>query len=119
MTDINNNLGTDSLNKLHSVNFDGAKFDADFEIAEKRQEKEIKNLNNAHAALVGRSMIKPKSNLNFDKRIVGNIKADLAELESNPMLVTKADALFEAALAKGYSYDKATAMAKEFVDFHK
>ena len=121
MTDINNNMGADKLGKLHNINFEGNKANNTADAPKNYTEKEIKNLDNAHSALVGRSMIKKvaKSAPNFDGRIVGNVKADLAELENNPMLVTKADALFEAALAKGYSYDKAAAMAREFVDFHK
>lgn len=120
MTDINKNVGADQIAKLHNLNFEGAKSTADVDAPKNYTDKEIKNLDNDHSALVGRSMIKKMSKgPNFDGRIVGNIKADLKEFNENPELVTKADAVFNAALAKGYSYDKATAMALEFVNFHK
>ena len=122
MTDINNNMGADKLGKLHNINFEGKRNNAKKAVGKNYTEKEIKNLDNAHSALVGRSMIKKvavNDVPNFDGQLVENVKDDLAELASNTKLIQKANAVFEAALAKGYSYEKATAMAREFVDFHK
>ena len=120
MTDINKNLGADQIAKLHNINFEGAKSNAEIEAPKNYTDKEIKNLDLDPSAVVGRSMIKKMSKgPNFNGRIVGNVKADLKAFEEHPELVTKADAIFNAAIAKGYPYDKATAMALEFVEFHK
>lgn len=122
MTDINQNVGADKLSKVSNLNFEGSK--ATPSAPKNYTEKEIKNLDNAHSALVGRSMIKKMQKADatqpaFNGQTVENVKADLSFLSKNPALVSKATAVFEAALAKGYDYAKATAIMQEFVDSYK
>ncbi len=118
MTDINKHLSADKINQIPSVNFEGGKKQV---AAHKNYtEKEIRNLDKDPYAVVGRSMVKRMRKLpNFDERTMQNIRGDLAELNANPALIRKANKVFEAALAKGYSYDKASAIAREFVNYYK
>ena len=121
MTDINNNMGADKIQHVQNLKFDGLKPASDVQ-PKNYADKEIKNLDNAHSALVGRSMVKKvkKSDIpNFSGNLADNIKADLAELKANEKTVKQADALFNAAIQKGYSYDKAVVMAREFVNMNK
>ncbi len=124
MTDINNNMGADKLKQVQNVNFKG--LENNVNVAGKNYaDKEIKNLDNAHSALVGRSMIKKSTktqktaDVNFNGQVAKNIKADLAELNANPELVAKAVAIGDLAMKKGYSYEQASAMAREFMDSYK
>ena len=118
MTDINKHIGAEKINQIPNLNFEGGK--KNIVTAKNYTEKEIKNLDNDPSALVGRSMVKKmRKTPNFDAKTIQNIKGDLAELNANPGLIKKANAVFEAALAKGYPYDKASAIAREFVDSYK
>ena len=118
MTDINKHIGADKINQIPNLNFEGSK--KVFAAQKNYTEKEIKNLDNDPSALVGRSMVKKmKKTPNFNAQTIQNIKGDLAELNANPKLIAQANAVFEAALKKGYTYDKATAIAREFVDSYK
>ena len=121
MTDINNNMGADKIQHVQNLKFDGLKTASDVQ-PKNYADKEIKNLDNAHSALIGRSMVKKMKKADvpaFNGELTKNIKADLAELNANEKSVKQANALFETAIAKGYSYDKAAAMAREFVDMNK
>ena len=125
MTDINKNIGADKINQVSSMNFEGAKINTSTQ--KNYTEKEIDDLNKSHSALVGRSMIKKHQKVektqaqevHFDGKTVENIKSDLAELNANPALIKKANAVFEGALKKGYSYQQASAIAREFADSYK
>ena len=125
MTDIHNNIGADNIKKVSSMSFEGTKISSS--VQKNYSDKEIDDLNKDHSALVGRSMIKKHQKVektqaqevHFDGKTVENIKSDLAELNANPALIKKANAVFEGALKKGYSYQQASAIAREFADSYK
>lgn len=123
MTDIHNNIGADNIKKVSSMSFEGTKISSS--VQKNYSDKEIDDLNKDHSALVGRSMIKKHQkvektqSVHFDGEIVKNVSADLAEFNANPALIKKANAVFEAALQKGYSYAQAAVIAREFADSYK
>ncbi len=118
MTDISNNLGAEKIKQMHNLNSERSKVIA--ETPQNYTKKEINNLDNDHSVLLGRSMVKKmEKGPNLSGETAQNIKQDLAELYANPELIKQADALFEAAIRRGYSYKEAAAIAREFVDFHK
>ena len=114
MKEIDGNFGGD-VNKIRGVNFEGG-----MPVNENAQiysapHKTIDNLNDAHSALVGRSMVKrvqkaPK----FDARIVAAVKGDLAELDANYATNKKSVHLEDIALERGVPYDKAMKIGEEF-----
>ncbi|MDD3593435.1 MAG: hypothetical protein PHX18_02290 [Candidatus Gastranaerophilales bacterium] len=115
MTDIHNH----NINKLNQtgLNFEGIQ-PKEAKHANQEAAKEIKNLDKAHSALVGRSMVNKTNKLAFDGALAKSVKADLAELNANPQAVAASNAIFEAALKKGYSYEQAASMSRiAFEDF--
>ena len=121
MTDINNNMGMDKIGKIQNIGFEGKKSASVSESG--TQSKVVENLDNDHAAMVGRSMIKKisKSSIqkNFDKALVESIKSSLKELNSNPKAVKDAILIAQLAMKRGASEDQATDLALEFIEFHK
>lgn len=108
MKNIDGNFDGD-INKIRGVNFDGSMpVSENGEQVYSAPRKEIDNLNNAHSALVGRSMVKKVQTApKFDAKIVEAVKGDLAELDANYALNKKSVALEDMALEKGVPYDKA------------
>ena len=112
MKEIDGNYGGD-VNKIRGVNFEGGVPAHENAKIYSAPHKEIDNLNNAHSALVGRSMIKKVSKAPaFDAKIVESVKNDLAELDANYATNKKSVNLEDAAMDKGISYDKALKMGE-------
>ena len=115
MTDINSNFGGD-VSKTNGINVDRTSPLPSYEpVSSAAAGKEISNLDHAHSALVGRSMVKPYTPTpNFDGEIVKAVKKDLADLDANYAKNKKSVALEDLALEKGIPYDKAMKMGEEF-----
>ena len=114
MKDIGSNFGGD-IGKISETNFDRNSVAPSGGQIQNVPHKEIKNLDNAHSALVGRSMVKKMEKTpHFDGEIVAKVKKDLAELQTNYAKNKKAVAVEDIALAKGVPYDKALKMGEEF-----
>ena len=114
MKEIDSNFGGD-VKKIRSVNFEGAMPASESEQVYSAPHKTIDNLNDAHSALVGRSMVKriertPK----FDAKIVEAVKGDLAELDANYATNKKSVLLEDVALAKDVPYERAMKIGEEF-----
>ena len=122
MTDINKNLGADQIAKLHNINFEGAKSNAEIEAPKNYTDKEIKNLDNAHSALVGRSMVKKyqKSPLaGMNPELVASVKESLSSFKGNERIIAIGDKIFDAAIAKGMSYEQAAKLQAEALEHFK
>ena len=100
MTDISSSFGGD-VGKIK-----GTDFDRNVPVSSGEQQycaphKEIDNLDNAHSALVGRSMVKKFSGApKFDGKIVESVKKDLAALDANYAKNKKSVAIEDLALQK-------------------
>lgn len=114
MTDINNNFGGD-VGKIHGVDFERtAPLSGDAQIYS-APEKQIDDLDKAHSALVGRSMVKKmKKAPAFNGELAARIKGDLAALDANYAKNKKAVHLTDIALEKGVPYEKALEIGEEF-----
>ena len=114
MTDINNNFGGD-ISKIHGVNFERNASVSGSEAAYSAPHKEIDDLDKAHSALVGRSMVKRYSKAqSFDGALVSRIKSDLTELDENYAVNRKSVSIEDAALSRGIPYDQALKMGETF-----
>ena len=114
MKNIDSNFGGD-VGKIKGVNFERSESVPINGQIYSAPQKEISNLDNAHSAVVGRSMVKKMTKTpHFDGELVSRVKEDLAELDANYATNKKAVALEDAALAKGVSYEKALKMGEEF-----
>ena len=120
MTDINNKIGSESISHVSNMNFEGNRTEQ--VTAQDYSDRQIENLDNNHAALVGRSMVKKMkktSEPKFDPQLVANIKSDLATFKGNERIVALSDKIFEKALEKGYSYEDAAKIQQEAVEYFK
>ena len=107
MKEIDGNYGAD-VNKIRGVNFEGSTPSSENAQIYSQPHKEIENLNNAHSALVGRSMVKKiNTSPKFDAKITEAVKKDLKELDENYAVNKKSVHLEDVALDKGVPYDKA------------
>ena len=114
MTDINSNFGGD-VNKVQRMDYDRNPSVSSNEQEYSVPHKEINNLDNAHSALVGRSMVKKYSAApKFDGKIVEKVKKDIAALDANYAKNKKSVAIEDLALQKGIPYDQAMKMGEEF-----
>ncbi len=114
MKEIDGNFGGD-VSKVRGVNFEGGLPASESTQIYSEPHKTIDNLNDAHSALVGRSMVKrvqrtPK----FDAKIVEAVKRDLAELDENYETNRKSVHLEDIALERGVPYDKAMKLGEVF-----
>ena len=114
MTDINN-IGKPDY--AQSVNFEGNSPSSQSEVRDLSTEKEIKDLDKSHSAVVGRSMVQkmPK----FDGRLSADIKNDLAELNADYATNKQAMAIADLAMQKGIPYEKALKIAEEYISLKK
>ena len=119
MTEFNN-IGPDKIGQTPNLNFEGGAINDTFN-ANNIAHKEIKNLDQAHSALVGRSMIKRMEKTDLPKvspETMQSIKSSIASFKGNEKAITASDAIFNAAIAKGASYEEAAklqqAAAKHF-----
>lgn len=114
MKDISSNFGGD-VGKINGANFDRSSSVSSNEQIYSAPHKEIDNLDNAHSALVGRSMVhKYSAAPKFDGKIVENVKKDLAALDANYAKNKKSVAIEDLALEKGIPYEQAMKMGEEF-----
>ena len=114
MKEIDGNYGGD-IQKLRGINFEGGMPVSENAQVYSAPHKEIENLNNAHSALVGRSMVKKASKAPaFDEKIVESVKNDLAELDANYGKNKKSVMLEDVALSKGIPYEQAMKIGEEF-----
>ena len=114
MKNIDNNFGGD-ISKIHGINFERSSSVSGSEPTYSAPEKEIDDLDKAHSALIGRSMVKKYSAApKFDGKIVASVKSDLAELNANYAKNRKSVAIEDLALSKGISYEQAMKMGEEF-----
>ena len=114
MTDFNNSIGHEKINQVSGLNFEGTK--ATPAAPQNYEQKEIKNLDNAHSALVGRSMVKKMQKAaapEFNPELVASVKESLTSFKGNEKAVGLSDKIFDAAIAKGYSYEQAAKMQAE------
>jgi len=120
MTDINNSIGADKVKQVPNMNFEGQKSIS--ATPQNYEQKEIKNLDNAHSALVGRSMVKKMQKTatpEFNPEVVAGVKESLASLKGNERTVAFAGKVFDVAIAKGYSYEQAAKMEAAAVEDFK
>ena len=112
MKEIDGKFGGD-VSKVRSVNFDGSTPVSENEQVYSEPHKTIDNLNDAHSALVGRSMVKRvQKTPKFDAKIVEAVKGDLAELDANYATAKRSVHLEDVALEKGVPYDIALKMGE-------
>jgi len=116
MTEFNN-IGSREIKKIQNLNFEGSKHAPSVE--HKYEQKEIKNLDNAHSALVGRSMIKKSPLAGMDPELIAGVKESLASFKANQKIVALSDKIFDAAISSGQSYDQAAKMQAEFIEYFK
>ena len=114
MTDINSNFGGD-VSKIKGLDFERSASVSSNEEVYSAPHKEIENLDNAHSALVGRSMVKKYTKTPaFDGRVVASVKSDLAALDADYAKNKKSVAIEDLALQKGIPYEQAMKMGEEF-----
>ncbi|MCQ2958265.1 MAG: hypothetical protein MJ180_05120 [Candidatus Gastranaerophilales bacterium] len=118
MTDFNN-INSEKINQVPNLNFDGGMQGGNLPI-NNASHKEVKNLDNAHSALVGRSMIHKMEKLpQVSPEVAQSIKDSLASFKGNEKAVTASDAIFNAAVAKGASYKEAAELQQAAVEYLK
>ncbi len=124
MTDINSNIGADKINQVQNLNFAGS--GAENVQPQNYTDKEIKNLDNAHSALVGRSMVKkmqkqeqPKIDPILNSPLAERVKSDLVAFKGSERIVGLSDKIFEKALENGHSYEEAAKIQQEAVEYFK
>lgn len=120
MTDLNN-IGSDKLGQIQNLNFEGAATNDTYSV-NNAPHKEIKNLDNAHAALVGRSMIKKMEKIDLPKvspETLESIKSSVASFKGNEKAITASDAVFNAAVANGVSYEDAAKLQQVATEHFK
>lgn len=114
MTDINSNYGGE-ISKVGGVNFEKAPSFSGSEQIASGPHKEITDLDKAHSALVGRSMVKKVSKTpSFNAQTVANVKGDLAALDKDYKRIKQSVNLEDIAMDRGVSYEKALKMGEEF-----
>ncbi|MCR4880754.1 MAG: hypothetical protein K6A44_02225 [bacterium] len=115
MTDINSSSFGGDVGKIKGTDFDRNASVSSGEQVYSAPHKEIDNLDNAHAALVGRSMVKKYSGTpKFDGKLVASVKEDLAALDANYEKNKKSVAIEDLALQRGIPYEQAMKMGEEF-----
>ena len=119
MTEFNN-IGSGEIKKVQNLNFEGSKHAPS--VSSHHEHKEIKNLDNAHSALVGRSMVKKyqKSPLaGMNPELVASVKESLSSFKGNERIIAIGDKIFDAAIAKGLSYEQAAKLQAEALEHFK
>lgn len=117
MAEIRNN-GLNSVNQVKNLKFKGNQPALEKAADESKQ---INDLGNNPADMVGRTQVKKYEAPSFngqalDPKLIQRLSGDISKLDQNPELVKKSDLVFQGALDKGYSYEDAVKMQNEFVN---
>lgn len=116
MTEFNN-IGSGEIKKVQNLNFEGSKNAPS--VQHNYEQKEIKNLDNAHSALVGRSMIKKSPLAGMNPELIAGVRESVASFKGNERIIALGDKIFDAAIAKGLSYEQAAKMQAEAIEHFK
>ena len=112
------NIGSDKIGQVPNLNFEGGATNDTYSV-NNAPHKEIKNLDQAHSALVGRSMIQRTDLPNVSPETLQSIKSSIASFKGNEKTITASDAIFNAAIARGMSYEDAAKLQQAAAEHFK